>query len=357
MLRWPSRFVLLALTLTALAIGQTYLISTYAGGGLDGPPLSNNVASPWGIEVASNGDVYFAASGAGVAPNWGAVYKLAGGAMTLVAGTPGAAGYSGDGGPATRASVAPTGLALDGSGNLYIAAYDRVRKVTAGTGVITTVAGNGQSGYSGDGGPATAARLFQPRAVAVSRSGDLFVADGYNYRIRKVSWDGIITTIAGNGTPGHSGDGGPAMEAAIGHVFGIAVDDVGSLYLTELALGPTGSSNRIRKVSPDGIITTLVESNRLFSSPDQFMPLGIAVDSAGNVYFTDHRKHRILRASRDGALRVFAGSGSQGSAGEGGRQSRRTSTLRSPSRQTATAISTSAKPGARACAGSRPTEP
>jgi sugar lactone lactonase YvrE len=184
------------------------------------------------------------------------------------------------------------------------------------SGIITTVAGNGAVGYSGDGGPATRAQLFQPRSVAVSRSGDLFIADGFNFRIRKVSREGIITTVAGNGTAGHSGDGGKATDAQIGHVFGIAVDGGGNLYLAELAGGVF--RNRIRKVSPEGIISILVESHPLASSLDQFTPLGIAADNAGNVYFTDHGKHRVLRASPDGSLRVFAGTGMQGAAGEGG---------------------------------------
>jgi sugar lactone lactonase YvrE len=161
---------------------------------------------------------------------------------------------------------------------------------------------------------------MQPRAVAVSPSGDLFIADGFNYRIRKVSRDGIITTVAGNGMPGQSGDGGDARTASIGHVFGVAVDSGGNLYLSEVGVILLGSSfsQRIRKVSTDGIISTIVESGPLTSSANQFMPLGIALDKAGNVYFTDHGKHRVLRASTDGALSVFAGNERKGAGGEGG---------------------------------------
>jgi sugar lactone lactonase YvrE len=285
-------------------------IGAAAGNGVDwgdgGPGGSG------GIAVAGDGTLYI--SGGSL------LRKLPpGGTLTAAAGN-GTRSYGGDGGPVASAQFLAECcevLASDSEGALYIAdsGNSRVRKVSP-SGIITTVAGNGAAGYSGDGGPATRAQLFQPRSVAVSRSGDLFIADGFNFRIRKVSREGIITTVAGNGTAGHSGDGGKATDAQIGHVFGIAVDGGGNLYLAELAGGVF--RNRIRKVSPEGIISILVESHPLASSLDQFTPLGIAADNAGNVYFTDHGKHRVLRASPDGSLRVFAGTGMQGAAGEGG---------------------------------------
>ena len=192
----------LALNLAALASAQPNTISTYAGGGpVAGPALSIDVVLYGGPAVGSvaataNGKVYYAAANA--------VYKLSGGIAVLIAGTPGGGGFigggfSGDGGPATSASVNPSGLAVDGSGNIYIAetSNHRIRKVSATTGVITTVAGNGSDGYSGDGGPA---------ATGLSRLSWRWTQREYlcrrldNHRIRKVSGTtGVITPVAGNG--------------------------------------------------------------------------------------------------------------------------------------------------------------
>ena len=268
-----------------------------------------------GMAVAPDGALYIAGGTV--------LHKLAGGTLTAVAGT-GERWFGGDGGPASNAQFLTeccAVLAADREGSLYIAdtGSARIRKVSP-SGVISTVAGTGVTAFSGDGGPATSAPLMQPRAVALSLSGDLFIADGFNYRIRKVSREGIITTVAGNGTPGHSGDGGAATAASIGHIFGIAVDRHGNLYMAEVGVIAYGIStgHRIRKVSPDGIISTVAESTSLTRPGEHFMPLGIAVDSAGAVYFTDHGGHRVLRATADGGVRVFAGTGVPGTAGEGG---------------------------------------
>lgn len=180
------------------------------------------------------------------------------GVITRIAGNS-RPGYSGDGGPATSAQLnLPWGLAVDGAGNLFIADFNnnRVRKVSP-DGTITTVAGNGAAGFSGDGGPATSATL-QPHSVAVDRAGNLFIADsffGFNEgggRVRKVSPDGIITTVAGGNV--FHGDGGPAVNAQISGPDRIAVDDAGNLFIAESLFG------RVRKVSPDGIITTVAGS-------------------------------------------------------------------------------------------------
>src|SRR5207249_729260 len=189
------------------------------------------------------------------------------GIISTVAGN-GSQGFSGDGGPATSAQLlGPQGVAVDGDGNLFIAdtmAYtfslsirynSRIRKVSA-NGVITTVAGNGthSCSYSGDGGPATSAQLCAS-GVAVDSVGSLFIS--VDNRIRKVSASGIITTVAGGGTPGYSGDGGPAINAQLANAFlgtlhfGVAVDGAGNLFIADT------SNNRIRKVSSDGIIMTV----------------------------------------------------------------------------------------------------
>jgi sugar lactone lactonase YvrE len=154
-------------------------------------------------------------------------------------------GFSGDGGPATSASLGASGMAVDKFGNLFIAdfANSRVRRVDAKTGIITTVAGNGRLGFSGDGGPATSASLYEPEGVAVDGSGNILIDDYGNNRIRRVdAVTGIITTVAGNGSQGFSGDGGPATSASLNLPEGLAVDAAGHVFI-----GDTGNQ-RIRRV-------------------------------------------------------------------------------------------------------------
>ncbi len=225
------------------------------------------------------------------------------GSIQTVAGN-GTPGFSGDGGPAVSASLsAPGGIAVDTSGNLFFAdtGNSRIRKVSA-SGIITTVAGNGNVGYSGDGGPATSASLnFNSivGGVAVDTSGNLFFADGANNAIRKVSASGIITTVAGNGNFGFTGDGGPATSAEITEPIGVAVDASENLFIADL------DNNRIRKVSVSGIITTVAGSGQVdYCSPFSgdggpatsatlCSPTGVAVDSSGNLFIADSGNNRI----------------------------------------------------------------
>jgi uncharacterized protein (TIGR03437 family) len=184
----------------------------------------------------------------------------------------------------------PWGVAVDSAGNLYIAdtGNDRVRKVS--NGVLTTVAGNGTMGFSGDGGPATSAGLWAPTAVALDSSGNLYIADDDNYRVREVS-NGVITTFAGNGTPGLGGDGGPASSAQIGP-WSLAFDSADNLYITDVV--------GVRKVS-GGVITTLAGNwtqgfrgdNGPATSAEFYSAEGVAVDPAGKVYVADAYNHRI----------------------------------------------------------------
>jgi uncharacterized protein (TIGR03437 family) len=240
------------------------------------------------------------------------------GIITTIAGTE-IAGFSGDGGPATSAQLSsPAGVAVDFMGNLFIAdAVTGVRKVSA-NGMITTVAGGGVSVALGDGGPATAAGINSPFGVAVDFMGNFFIADTGNNRIRKVSASGIITTVAGTGSRGDSGDGGPAIAAQLDGPLGVAVDFMGNVFVADTA------NNRIRKVSASGIITTVAGTGKFGFSGDGSMataallaPFGVAVDFFGNLYVTDTGNLRIRKVS-DGIITTIAGTGRQGFSGDGG---------------------------------------
>jgi RHS repeat-associated protein len=247
--------------------------------------------------------------------------------IETVAGT-GDYGYSGDGGPATAAGLAsPRGIALGPDGSLYIAdlANHRIRRVGP-DGIITTVAGTGSSGYSGDGGPATAARLNYPFGIALGPDGSLYIADTYNKRIRRVGPDGIITTVAGTGVWGYSGDGGPATAAGLASPRGIALGPDGSLYIADLA------NDRIRRVGQDGIITTVAGKGGYgyygasgysgdggpATAARLNYPFGIALGPDGSLYIADHYNHRIRRVGQDGIITTVAGTGSSGYSGDGG---------------------------------------
>ncbi|HVM59820.1 MAG TPA: HYR domain-containing protein [Verrucomicrobiae bacterium] len=238
----------------------------------------------------------------------------------------GVRGSGGDGGAATNAYLnSPYRVAVDYTGNLFIADLDnqRVRRVDAATGIITTVAGNGVNGYSGDGGAATNASLGSPTDVAVDYAGNLFIADFYNSRIRRVdAATGIITTVAGNGVSGYSGDGGAATNASVNSVYGVAVDYAGNLFIAD-----TGNS-RIRRVdAATGIITTVAGNGGIGFSGDGGAatnarvngPFDVAVDRAGNLFIADFYNARIRRVdATTGIITTVAGTGSSGYRGDGG---------------------------------------
>ncbi len=240
--------------------------------------------------------------------------------ITTVAGN-GESSYSGDGGLATQASLNnPLDVAVGGDGSLYIADYwnNRIRRVSP-DGIITTVAGNGESSYSGDEGLAIQAGM-NPVFVAVSEDGSLYIADYWNNRIRRVGTDGIITTVAGNGTAGYSGEGGLATQASLSNPAGIAVGGDGSLYIAD------SSNNRIRRVGPDGIITTVAGNGTegyssdggLATQASLYGPYGVTVGGDGSLYIADYWNNRIRRVGTDGIITTVAGNGTAGYSGDGG---------------------------------------
>jgi sugar lactone lactonase YvrE len=247
------------------------------------------------------------------------VYKVSGGAVSLFAGT-GKAGYSGDGGAATGAELNnPSSVAVDQTGAVYIADVGnyRIRKVV--NGLISTVAGTGTPGFSGDGGPATAAQIgnFPLLTVAVDPNGNLYINEFVH--IRKVTSNGIINTIAGSGTSGDTGDGGPAVNAAI-LASGVAADSSGNVYFAD------ATDNVIRRISNAGIISTIAgDETRGYSGdggPAIYAqvdgPEGVAVDTSGNIYVADTLNGRIRRISAGGIITTVAGDVFGGFSGDGG---------------------------------------
>jgi uncharacterized protein (TIGR03437 family) len=299
------------------------MISTVAGNGTQGysgdggPATSAQLSYPQGVAVDSAGNLFIVDL-----PN-NRIRKVApSGIISTVAGN-GTCCYSGDGGPATSAQLSgPWGAAVDSAGNLYISdeSNNRIRKVVPG-GTISTVAGNGTAGYSGDGGPATSAQLYRPMGVAVGSTGNLYIADSGNQRIRKVTPDGTISTVAGNGTQAYSGDGGPAISAELSLPGAVAVDSAGNLYIAD-----TLNNSRIRKVAPDGTISTVAGNGIMGYSGDGGPatsaqlngPWDVAVDSAGSLYIADTWNNRIRKVAPDGTISTVAGSGTQGPLGDGG---------------------------------------
>ncbi len=284
-------------------------ISTIAGTGRQGtsgdggPATDAQLFSPSAIALDADGNIFVVSSGGH------RVRKIDGaGTITTIAGT-GEQGSSGDGGPAIEAKLdRPNAIAVDGEGNVYVAEYGshRVRKIDA-AGVITAFAGNGVKGNGGDGGPATDAQLDFVNGLVVDAAGNVYIADMNQARVRRVDSGGTIDTVVGTGASGWSGDGGPATQARIATPAGIAVDSEGRLFVTEFWVG------RIRKVDPDGSITTIAGTGRQESTGGMGLaveasldrPSAIAIDSAGNLYVTEAYGNRVRKlrptGSKDGA--------------------------------------------------------
>jgi trimeric autotransporter adhesin len=248
--------------------------------------------------------------------------------ITTVAGN-GTRGGTGDGGPAVRAELnVPTGVTEDLVGSLYVGdtANNKVRKVVLPTtitrDIITTIGGTGTSGFSGDGGLATAARLSAPSGVAVDSHGDVFIADSGNNRIREINTSGIIRTFAGNGSCGGGlGNGGPAVSASLCAPTGIALDHGGDLFISD-----TGH-NVVREVTAGGTIIAFAGTGGIGSSGDGGKavnaklagPTGLAVDAVGHVYIADTANSKVRVVNSSGIISTFAGTGSLGYGGDGGK--------------------------------------
>ena len=272
------------------------IITTVAGNGSfgysgDGVAATNaTVFCPAGVALDSVGNMFIVCEGSA------RIYKVGTDGIIMKA-AGGGYSFPGDGGPANNAELSiPYGVAVDSANNLFIAEYGgfRIHKVDT-NGIIWTVAGNGWFGFSGDGGAATDAQLRMPQGVTVDNAGNLYIADTQNCRIRKVDTNGIITTVTGNGTVGFSGDGGAATNAVLSEPYGVAVDNTGNLYIADYY------NNRIREVRTNGIIATIAgNGNGGYlgdggGATDAALnrPSGVTVDSVGNIFIADPGGQRI----------------------------------------------------------------
>jgi hypothetical protein len=302
---------LLALCLATPAFTQ--ILRTYAGdgtaayGGDGGLATAAQIDEPIGVYYDASGNVYITEY------NGHRIRKVSPtGIISTIAGT-GIAGYNGDGIPATAAQLkTPMSITGDASGNLYFSDYDnnRIRKIDA-AGIISTYAGNGTIGYGGDGSAATAAQLNNPKGLVIDNTGNMYVADFYNHRIRKIDASGIITTFAGNGSGSFSADGVPATASELNFPSDVAMDTGGNLLIADYL------NHRIRKVDATGIIHTVAGYGTGAYSGDGGPatsaalnnPRSIAVDDSNNIYIADLYNHRIRKVSEAGIITTIAGTG------------------------------------------------
>ncbi len=314
------RFLLITCILLNCAFvkGQG-IISTFAGGGAVGDgstATAANINAPNSGVFDKHGNYYFCE----ISVN--KVRRISNaGIVTTVAGN-GTSGFSGDNGPATQAKLwTPTGVALDTLGNLYIAdgSNNRIRKVDMGTGIITTIAGDGTGAFYGDGGPATAAQISNPQDICFDRSGNLYIAEGFNYIVRKINTLGVISTFAGNGGWDTTGDGGLATAAKFKWPCAVCFDSYGNLLIADY------TAFTIRKVSPGGIITRVAGNgggiyagiDNLPATSISINPIKIGVDKYDNIFFADNYNKRLFRIDRNSIAHVEAGNGLTAMSGDG----------------------------------------
>jgi len=289
-------------------------IRGYSGDG--GPATSAELNTTNGITVDNKGNIFFSDA---INNRIRRIDKS--GIITTVAGI-GVVGYSGDGGLATAAELnVPGGLAIDRSGNIFFAdTYNQRIRMIDTLGIITTVAGNGTSGYLGDGGPATLAEFTAPLGLALDSTGNIYIADCFNYRIRKIDISGNISTVAGNGIAGYTGDSMQATSTEINHPWGVTIDRAGNIFIADWY------NNRIRKVNPAGIITTVAGTGGFGSSGDSGLatlatlsrPTGVRVDLSGNIFIADWGYNVIRKVNPAGIIYTIAGNKTAGYTGDGG---------------------------------------
>jgi sugar lactone lactonase YvrE len=314
------RLIVLIACLYSGAVGAQ-IIRTFAGNGITGYTDSGGVITaaefnhPWGMAMAG-GNLYIADH------INSAIRKIgASGIISTYAGNT-IYGFSGDGGPATDAMMRrPAGIAADAAGNVFFTdmSDNRIRKIDT-SGIITTIAGNGLRGYSGDGSVATNASLNGPAGIALDAVGNIFIADSGNNVIRKIDAAGTITTFAGTGASGYTGDGGPAAAATLSGPLGIATDPAGNLFIADYL------NNVVRKVNTSAVISTVAGTGLAGYSGDGgpataaafSRPSSLTFDQTGALYITDEGNNMLRMINTDGAIFLLAGNGTAGYSGDGG---------------------------------------
>jgi streptogramin lyase len=276
-----------------------------------GPAVRAQFTCPAGVAVDAKGNLYVTDHGDNrvrIVDRRGMVHAFAGaGPIPPIGSNEGA--FGGDGGQARRALFrAPVNLAIASHANIYLSDRDNgaVREIRP-DGVVTTVAGTGERGFSGDGGPAKAAKLDQPQGITFDDAGNMYIADSANNRVRRVDPMGVITTFAGDGHHGYSGDGGPARSAKLSDPAALAFDTHGNLYVAEPDEGV------VRKIDREGIITTVAGTGRLGFSGDGGsatkamlnQPYALAFDTNGNLYIGDHDNGRIRKVDTKGVITTY----------------------------------------------------
>ena len=306
-------YLFLLALLPTFTFAQSPEILAGGGPGTNSDALTSSLSLTQAVALGPGGRLYFTSQSR--------VYRLeANGKLTVVAGA-GPAGFSGDGGPAIDAKLStPYGIVLDAQGNLYISDYGnhRIRKVTT-DGIIQTIAGNGAVGYGGDGNAAVDALMRYPCGLTFDKSGNLYVAESGSHAIRKIAPDGTITTVAGFGYAGFSGDDSNAVDARIQLPTDVAFDSSGNMLIADYG------NHRIRKVDTSGKITTIAGTGSSGFLGDgaeatkaQFSsPIALTLDKSNNIYVSDYFNHRIRRISSSGTITTYAGSDKSGFAGDG----------------------------------------